>query len=101
MKLIIIFAICLSFIQCTSKTSEDEPYTFDKVRQISLQNMEYPDIIGIGMQLVQIDSLLIINDFHGDVKLGKYEAKFKISRRNLQLIDGLIELEQGKVLSII
>ncbi len=42
-----------------------------------------------------------INDFHGEVKLGKYEAKFKISRRNLQLIDGLIELEQGKVLSII
>ena len=33
--------------------------------------------------------------------MGKYEAKFKISRRKLQLIDGLIELEQGKVLSII
>ena len=73
MKLIIIFAICLSFIQCTSKTLEDEPYTFDKVRQISLQNMEYPDIIGIGMQLVQIDSLLIINDFHGDSLLNVYD----------------------------
>ena len=73
MKLIVLFAICLSSIQCTSHTSEDEPYTFDKVRQITLQNMEYPDIIGIGMQLVQIDSLLIINDFHGDSLLNVYD----------------------------
>lgn len=73
MKLIVLFAICLSFIQCTSHTSEDEPYTFDKVRQITLQNMEYPDIIGIGMQLVQIGSLLIINDFHGDSLLNVYD----------------------------
>ncbi len=83
MRFIIFSLICLSLIQCTSRPSENKPYTFNKVRQITLQNMEYPDIIGIGMQLVQIDSLLIINDFHGDSLLNVYDSKHHILKKRL------------------
>lgn len=75
MRLIITLMICLSFLQCARETPQDKFYEFEKVRQITLQNMEYPDIIGIGMQLVQIDSLFIINDFHGDSLLNIYDPK--------------------------
>lgn len=88
MKLIVIrfflvAIICLSFVQCSRKSSQDEPFEFDSVRQITLQDMEYPNIIGIGMQLIQIDSLLIINDFHGDSLLNIYDPKHHVVKTRL------------------
>ena len=58
--------IFLLFVQCGFKSDSYIPYKFDVQKEIVCKAIDYPDIIGIGLQLLKVDSFLIINDFHGD-----------------------------------
>jgi hypothetical protein len=44
----------------------------DKQENIDFNSIDYPEILGISMQLVKIDSLLLINDFHGDTLINVF-----------------------------
>ncbi len=74
MKTLLLFlSICLLFIQCSSGNGDDgKPYVFDKQENIDFNSIDYPEILGISMQLVKIDSLLLINDFHGDTLINVF-----------------------------
>lgn len=57
-------------IQCTNKKSERVDstigYHFDSQEQMVFSEIAYPDLLGSTMQIVKKDSLLFINEFHGD-----------------------------------
>ncbi|MCD8041912.1 MAG: TolB-like 6-bladed beta-propeller domain-containing protein [Tannerellaceae bacterium] len=53
------------------KDSFDFPYESN----INLTKLDFPDIIGIGMQIIKIDSLLLVNDFYGDSLLRLYDIR--------------------------
>ena len=74
MKTLLLFlSICFLFIQCSSGNGDDgKPYVFDKQENIDFNSIDYPEILGISMQLVKIDSLLLINDFHGDTLINVF-----------------------------
>ena len=79
-----IIVSCLCLFSCKdAKHGNTVNYTFDNVCEITLQNMEYPEIIGIGIQLLQIDNMLIINDFHGDSLLNVYDPEHHVVKKRL------------------
>ena len=70
MKNILWIMCALLCMQCTNNKSEriDSKigYDFDSQEQIVFSEIPYPDILGSTMQIVKKDSLLFINEFHGD-----------------------------------
>lgn len=60
----------LLFVQCTNKKTENVEatigYEIDLQENILFKQIHYPDLLGSTMQLLKVDSLLLINDFHGD-----------------------------------
>lgn len=62
----VLFAICISCIQCTLNKESYNSLEFEIQKNVIFKEIAYPDILGISMQLIKIDSLLLINDFHGD-----------------------------------
>jgi hypothetical protein len=62
---------------------------FERKKNIDLNPLEYPDILGISMQLLKKDSLILINDFRGDSLIHIYDIK------NLQLIRKIVSVGNG------
>lgn len=83
MRFISIILLSLLFVQCTSNKSKETTYHFDIVKKVSIEEMDYPEILGIGMQIIRLDSLFIINDFWGDSLLNVYDATQHVIKRRL------------------
>jgi len=67
MKRIIIAIIFIVLMVTTSCSNRKfKPYKFDKQEQIVMHDIDYPGLLAVTMQLVKVDSLLLINEFHGD-----------------------------------
>lgn len=72
MKNVVLWSVLciLSFVQCTGKKAGDVEdtigYEFDVQEKLSFKEVPFPDLLGSTMQLLKVDSLLLINDFHGD-----------------------------------
>lgn len=64
----------LSFAQCSNQKPGMELGEFNRVDSISIQDMNYPELLGIGLQVIKMDSLFIVNDFWGDSLLNIYNA---------------------------
>jgi hypothetical protein len=80
MKNVALFILCiLLFVQCTGKKSgivEDTiGYEFEVQENISFEEIPFPDLLGSVMQLLKVDDLLLINDFHGDSLVHIYNLK--------------------------
>lgn len=80
MKNVTFFFLCiLFFVQCTNRKSgtvEDTiGYDIDIEEKISFEQIAFPDLLGSTMQLLKVDSLLLINDFHGDSLVYVYNLK--------------------------
>jgi hypothetical protein len=89
MKQIILFLAVLFFLfSCTDRKSNyyDE---FERKKTVDLHAIEYPDILGISMQLLKKDSLVLINDFRGDSLIHVFDMK------NLQLICKTVSAGNG------
>ena len=69
----------LSFVQCTNKKAENVEatigYDIDLQENILFKQIHFPDLLGSTMQLLKVDSLLLINDFHGDSLVHIYNLK--------------------------
>lgn len=74
--------ICLFFTHC-SIDKKDKQYEFNKQESILFRDIDYPEILGVTMQLVKMDSLLIINDFHGDSLINIFNLNTKKIERKL------------------
>ncbi len=80
MKNVALLILCvLLFVQCTGKKSgivEDTiGYEFEVQENISFEEIPFPDLLGSVMQLLKVDDLLLINDFHGDSLVHIYNLK--------------------------
>lgn len=82
MKTICFFILFVTFIQCSSP-EKGRPYQFNQISHITFQDMQYPEILGITMQLVQQDSLMLINDFHGDSLIKVFNLKTQTVEKSL------------------
>jgi hypothetical protein len=80
--------ILLFPLSCTDRGNNyyDE---FERKKNVDLHPVDYPDIIGISMQLLQKDSLILINDFSGDSLIHLFDIK------NLQLIGKMVSVGNG------
>lgn len=70
MKDLVLIMCAFLCVQCTGKkvanVDDAVGYDFERQEQISFQEVSYPDLLGSTMQLVKRDSLLFVNEFHGD-----------------------------------
>lgn len=62
---------------------------FEIKKDIVLNTIDYPDLLGSSMQLLKKDSLLFINDFRGDSLIHVFDIK------NLQLIRKIFNVGNG------
>ncbi|MDR1201201.1 MAG: TolB-like 6-bladed beta-propeller domain-containing protein [Tannerellaceae bacterium] len=78
----------LFLLSCTDRgaTYYDE---FERKRDVGLHPVEYPDLLGISMQLLKIDSLILINDFKGDSLIHVFDGK------HLRLIRKMVSVGNG------
>jgi hypothetical protein len=89
MKQIVVFLISLLFsLSCADRENNyyDE---FEKRKNVYLYPVDYPDIVGTSMQLLQKDSFILINDFTGDSLIHLFDIK------NLQLIGKMVSVGNG------
>lgn len=73
-KIIFIIISSLIFNSCNKETKSYE-VLFDKKETAKCIPLEYPDIIGIPMQIIKKDSLLLINDYTGDSLINIFNLK--------------------------
>lgn len=70
MKNILWIMCALLCMQCTNNKNEKGDgtigYHFDSQEQLVFSEVAYPELLGSTMQIVKKDSLLFINEFHGD-----------------------------------
>jgi hypothetical protein len=87
-RIVVVLISLLFFLSCTDReTNYDDE--FERKKDVSLNLVEYPDILGISMQLLKIDSLILINDFSGDSLIHVFDMK------NLQLVRKLVSVGNG------
>lgn len=71
-----ILGMLLVNISCTHKREENiVGYSFDVQKPLSFEQIPYPGLLGMTMQLVKRDSFLLINDFHGDSLIHVFNLK--------------------------
>lgn len=85
-KLIILVVCTLLFIQCSNdknpRIDNSIGYSFEKQEDLSFEEIDYPELLGVTMQLLKQDSLLFLNDFHGDSLVHVYNLNTnQISRK--------------------
>lgn len=87
--LIILAVGALLFAQCsgdkTSTVDDSIGYIFEKQEELSFEELEYPDLLGVTMQLIKQDSLLFLNDYHGDSLIHVYNLNTRQIVRKLIL----------------
>jgi hypothetical protein len=89
MKQIILFLISLFFLfACTDRKNKSDD-AFEIKKNVELNSIEYPDILGLSMQLLKKDSLILINDFKGDSLIHVFDIK------NLKLIRKIVSVGNG------
>ena len=92
----------LSFAQCSNQKSGKELGEFNRVDSISIQDMNYPELLGIGLQVIKMDSLFIVNDFWGDSLLNIYNANtHKVERKLISKGNGPDEMSSPLDVKII
>lgn len=92
----------LSFAQCSNQKSGKELGEFNRVDSISIQDMNYPELLGIGLQVIKMDSLFIVNDFRGDSLLNIYNANtHKVERKLISKGNGPDEMSSPLDVKII
>lgn len=82
-KYILLLAINICFIQCSLNKERNNSIEFKTQKDIVFKEINYPDILGISMQLIKIDSLLLINDFHGDTLINIFNINKNIIEKKL------------------
>jgi hypothetical protein len=80
--LCVIFLCIVSIVSCT-RNNEKEYLNFQQKAIIRCDTVPYEDIIGISMQILQYDSMLLINDFRGDSLIHLYDTRSKQLKRKL------------------
>jgi hypothetical protein len=90
-KIKFLFAILASmfFLFNCSDKKEKTQLSFDIKQDIECIEIPYPDLLGISMQILKNDSLLLINDFRGDSLIHVFDVK------NQRLIRKLISVGNG------
>jgi hypothetical protein len=70
---------------CSCTTNKTKLLVFDEVKQVDIEciPIPYSDILGISLQLLKKDSLLFINDFHGDSLIHVLDVKNHIEHDKL------------------
>lgn len=93
-KIILLGLFTLSFVQCTTRTTDTTiGYKFSNQEKLVFEDIDYPEILGDIMQVIKIDSLLLINDYYGDSLLTVFNLNSnKIERKLLGQGDGPNEL---------
>ncbi|MDL2278274.1 TolB-like 6-bladed beta-propeller domain-containing protein [Parabacteroides sp. OttesenSCG-928-G07] len=74
-KYIYILFVLIILSNCV--TDKESPYEFSKVENISFNKIDYPDTLGVTLQLLKRDNLLIINDFYGDFFVSLFDLENK------------------------
>ncbi len=77
-----LYLFCLFLTSCWDKAKND---VFLEEIAIECQPVNYPDLIGIGMQLIKTGDYLILNDFHGDSLLSVFNLKNNTIEKHLIL----------------
>lgn len=89
MRLIILVICGLLFMQCSNTregvTDKTVGYSFSKQENLLFKEVNYPELLGLTMQLVKMDSFLFINDFHGDSLISVYNLNTNKIIRKLVL----------------
>lgn len=70
MKQYLFIIILLTLMQC--KNDSSTMLSFNKVDNVAFSSINYPQMIGLGIQLIKVDSFLLVNDFFGDSLLNVY-----------------------------
>lgn len=79
MKIIFpILILCLFLVQCDNK--DKSSYTFYNEKNISFNEINYPELLGFTLQIKIADSLLFINQFHEDSLI----AVFNTNRNRIE-----------------
>lgn len=103
----VLLIICaLLFVQCSQKKDAriDNTIgcTFDIQEQLSFEDIDYPDLLGITMQLIKQDSFLLINDFRGDSLIHVFNLNTnKITRKLVRAGNGPNELISPLALQLV
>ncbi|MDR1335835.1 MAG: TolB-like 6-bladed beta-propeller domain-containing protein [Tannerella sp.] len=79
----------LVLLPACSFQNSDRPMVFTEHGQLTCTPVSYPDILGITMQLVKHDSLLLLNDFRGDTLIHVFNVK------NGRLLTKLVSVGNG------
>jgi len=87
-KLNLLFFVVFFLFACTNRHNNNDN-VFEVQKSIELNSIEYPDILGISMQLLKKDSLLLINDFRGDSLIHVFDLK------KMQLVRKIISVGNG------
>ena len=90
-KIILLGLFTLSFVQCTTRTTDTTiGYKFSNQETLVFEDIDYPEILGDIMQIIKIDSLLLINDYYGDSLLtvfnlnsNKVEKSCPVNKRKI------------------
>lgn len=93
-KIILLGLFTLSFVQCTTHTTDTTiGYKFSNQETLVFEDIDYPEILGDIMQIIKIDSLLLINDYYGDSLLTVFNLNSnKVERKLLGQGEGPNEL---------
>ena len=80
-----IAAILAIILICSCSDNQNNTLEFNKTQQVDVEctQIPYSDILGISMQLLKKDSLLLINDFHGDSLIHVLDVKHNIVHKKL------------------
>lgn len=78
----ITLTICL-LCSCTFEKEEDKPLSFKKEQNINFEDVYYPNLLGLTMQIIPVDSLLLINDFYGDTLINVYNIRERVIEKKL------------------
>ena len=83
-KIILLGLFTLSFVQCTTHTTDTTiGYKFSNQETLVFEDIDYPEILGDIMQIIKIDSLLLINDYYGDSLLTVFNLNSNKVERKL------------------
>lgn len=70
--------LCLVFLLLFTggcNVNVEKPYRFDVEYPIEFEEIPYPEILGETIQLLKYDSLLFVNDYHGDSLIHQFNLR--------------------------
>jgi len=79
--LVIVFFVVFLIYSCSEKNRKY--LVFKNVQHVECISIPYSDILGISMQLLKKDSLLLINDFYGDSLIHVFDVKNQVQLSKL------------------